>query len=181
MSDKLDLGLKDFSQLVNGAAILLAFFVGYKYGLRNSSTIETKQVSSEGEADLHPLERVQQFRENGDCKMLLIVRNDLKMGKGKIAAQCGHAAVGAYQTAIKRFPRLVRLWDSNGCPKIAVKCESKAEIIELRNKAQAMNFNTCMIRDAGRTQVEPNTITVLAVGPANSQDLDTITRHLKLL
>lgn len=93
----------------------------------------------------------------------------------------GHAAVGAYQTAIKRFPSLVRHWESNGCPKIAVKCESKAEIIELRNKAQAKDFNTCMIRDAGRTQVEPNTITVLAIGPASSHDLDQITRHLKLL
>lgn len=62
-----------------------------------------------------------------------------------------------------------------------MKCESKAEIIELRNKAQAKDLNTCMIRDAGRTQVEPNTITVLAIGPAHSHELDQITRHLKLL
>lgn len=75
----------------------------------------------------------------------------------------------------------MRHWELNGCPKIAVKCESKAEIVELRNKAQAKDFNTCMIRDAGRTQVEPNTITVLAIGPANSRELDLITGHLKLL
>ncbi|KAG4067881.1 hypothetical protein HA402_010567 [Bradysia odoriphaga] len=176
-----DLGLKDFSQLVSGAAILLSFFAGYKYGLRNVSSTETKQTSKKNEPEFSTNEGLRQFRDNGDCKMLLIVRNDLKMGKGKIAAQCGHAAVGAYETAIKRYPSLVRHWQSNGCPKIAVKCESKAEIIDLRNKAQAKDFNTCMIRDAGRTQVEPNTITVLAIGPAQSDALDQITRHLKLL
>lgn len=46
MSDKLDLGLKDFSQLVSGAAVLLSFFAGYKYALRNVSSPETAQTSS---------------------------------------------------------------------------------------------------------------------------------------
>ena len=35
----------------------------------------------------------------GDVKMVLVVRQDLKMGKGKAAAQCAHAAVGAYKKA----------------------------------------------------------------------------------
>ena len=30
---------------------------------------------------------------SGDTKMVLVVRNDLKMGKGKACAQCAHAAV----------------------------------------------------------------------------------------
>ena len=29
--------------------------------------------------------------------MVLVVRADLKMGKGKIGAQCGHAVLGAYK------------------------------------------------------------------------------------
>lgn len=56
MSDKLDLGLKDFSQLVSGAAILLSFFAGYKYGLRNGSSSETKQTSSKSEPESAPTE-----------------------------------------------------------------------------------------------------------------------------
>lgn len=51
MSDKLDLGLKDFSQLVSGAAILLSFFAGYKYGLRNGSASEAKQTKSKSEQE----------------------------------------------------------------------------------------------------------------------------------
>lgn len=56
MSDKLDLGLKDFSQLVSGAAILISFFAGYKYALRNVSSTETKQTSSKTEPDTTPTE-----------------------------------------------------------------------------------------------------------------------------
>jgi len=32
-----------------------------------------------------------------DVKMVLVVREDLKMGKGKIGAQCGHATLGVYK------------------------------------------------------------------------------------
>lgn len=113
--------------------------------------------------------------------MILVVRNDLKMGKGKIAAQCGHAAVGAYQTAVRRYPATLRRWNDSGCAKIAVKADSKEQLLAIRQKALALDFNVCMIRDAGRTQIEPNTITVLAIGPADVDALDRITGHLKLL
>lgn len=37
-----------------------------------------------------------------NVKMVLVVRNDLKMGKGKIGAQCGHATLGAYRMSCKK-------------------------------------------------------------------------------
>lgn len=113
--------------------------------------------------------------------MIFVVRNDLKMGKGKIAAQCGHAAVGAFQSASKRHPQQVRAWENSGSAKIAVKVDSKEQLLTIRQQALARNFNACMIRDAGRTQIEPNSITVLAIGPARVRELDEITGHLKLL
>jgi len=36
----------------------------------------------------------------GETKMVLVVRSDLKMGKGKIGAQCGHAVLGAYKKGV---------------------------------------------------------------------------------
>ena len=39
-------------------------------------------------------------------KMVLVVRTDLDMGKGKIAAQCGHATLAAYKIAAKRFKKV---------------------------------------------------------------------------
>lgn len=53
--------------------------------------------------------------------------------------------------------------------------------MDVQQAAKANKFVTCLIRDAGRTQIEPNTKTVLAIGPAASSELDPITRHLKLL
>ena len=38
----------------------------------------------------------QVFTDNSiapECKLVIVVRNDLKMGKGKACAQCSHAAV----------------------------------------------------------------------------------------
>jgi PTH2 family peptidyl-tRNA hydrolase len=32
-----------------------------------------------------------------EVKLVMVVREDLKMGKGKIGAQCGHATLGAYE------------------------------------------------------------------------------------
>lgn len=176
-------------QLVSGAAILLSFFAGYKYALRvlratelSAEDVQGKSSSKDGastsaQAAPEPLS----FRDHGDYKMIFVVRNDLKMGKGKIAAQCGHAAVGAYQSAVKRQPQVVRAWENSGCAKIAVKCDSKEQLLSLRQQALLRQMNACMIRDAGRTQIEPNSITVLAIGPARVSDLDEITGHLKLL
>lgn len=38
------------------------------------------------------------------------VRNDLKMQKGKVAAQCGHAAVAAYAKALNQTPKTLKRW-----------------------------------------------------------------------
>lgn len=113
--------------------------------------------------------------------MVLVVRNDLKMGKGKIGAQCGHGAVGAYQKALQRNPSLVRAWENTGCAKVALKVESEREMMVIKKAADANHLNTCLIRDAGRTQIEPNSKTVLAIGPATVEEIDRVTGHLKLL
>lgn len=113
--------------------------------------------------------------------MVLVVRNDLKMGKGKIASQCSHGAVGAYQRAVTRTPRLLRAWENCGCAKIAVRVDSEAELMSIKRSAEQRHLNTCLIRDAGRTQIEPNSKTVLAVGPAAAVEIDRVTGHLKLL
>lgn len=121
------------------------------------------------------------YSDRGELKMVLVVRNDLKMGKGKIGAQCGHAAVGAYQKAVRNMPHMVQRWEDSGCAKIAVKVESEAELMNILKAARERNINTCLVRDAGRTQIEPNSKTVLAIGPAVCQQIDHVTGHLKLL
>lgn len=197
--------LLDTSQIVNGIALLLSFFVGYKYAVKRHEIKETNETTKKAEDEKD--EAVGGVSEpvivyNSICilefvniwdifqlftslsfnyKMVLLVRNDLKMGKGKIAAQCGHGAVGAYQKAVRRTPSLVRAWENTGCAKVALKVESEAEMMALKRAAEAKNLNTCLIRDAGRTQIEPNSKTVLAIGPAAVEAIDQVTGHLKLL
>ena len=70
-----------------------------------------------------PNQTVKPKKKIGNCKMVLVVRTDLKMGKGKAAAQCSHAAVGAYKIAKKNSPSILRAWERMGQPKIVTKVE----------------------------------------------------------
>ena len=48
-------------------------------------------------------------------------------------------------------------------------------------KAKELKIPTTVIRDAGKTQIEPNTLTCCGFGPDFSNKLDKLTGHLKLL
>lgn len=122
-----------------------------------------------------------QFASNSEYKLVLVVRTDLSMGKGKIAAQCGHAAVGAYEKALKLDPEGLKVWKMTGQAKIALKTDSVDEIKQIADNAKKMGLITSLIRDAGRTQIAANSITVLGVGPAPKDVIDKVTGHLKLL
>eukprot|EP00834_Sanchytrium_tribonematis_P004495 NODE_224_length_12322_cov_0.795549.p12 type:complete len:151 gc:universal NODE_224_length_12322_cov_0.795549:6757-7209(+) len=117
----------------------------------------------------------------GDMKMVLIARTDLKMTKGKIAAQCCHACLEAYESSCSKYPKLVNAWKSEGQAKVALKCESQQELMELYNTARRNGLVAEYIRDAGRTQIMAGSVTVLAIGPAPVEEIDKITGHLKLL
>ncbi|XP_017305009.1 peptidyl-tRNA hydrolase 2, mitochondrial isoform X2 [Diaphorina citri] len=116
-------------------------------------------------------------------KMVMVVRNDLGMGKGKIAAQCAHAAVGCVEKAYKKDSPFLNNWMRQGQPKIVVKCDKPGEeaLQELAMKAKKMGVTNVIIHDAGHTQVASGTATVLGLGPATNNQLDAISGHLKLL
>jgi hypothetical protein len=61
-----------------------------------------------------PLNNWMTFPFSTNNKMILVVRTDLDMGKGKAAAQCAHAAVDLYKKALKATPKLVTQWESFG-------------------------------------------------------------------
>ncbi|XP_044744705.1 peptidyl-tRNA hydrolase 2, mitochondrial-like [Coccinella septempunctata] len=127
------------------------------------------------------VEKEYEFKDKSEYRMMLVVRNDLKMGKGKIAAQCCHAAVMSYEAMIKKRPYLLKPWMKNGTAKIAVKVESEEELLSLEKKAKELKILTKIVRDAGHTQVAPMSRTVLSLGPAPKVVLDQVSGHLKLL
>ncbi|XP_059829613.1 peptidyl-tRNA hydrolase 2, mitochondrial [Hypanus sabinus] len=118
--------------------------------------------------------------ESGEYKMVLVVRNDLKMGKGKVAAQCSHAAVSAYRQLQVRNPNLLRQWEYCGQPKVVLKAPDEDSIISLLMQAKDLGLTVSLIQDAGRTQIKSGSRTVLGIGPASAKLVDQVTGHLKL-
>uniref|UniRef100_A0A161N0Z2 peptidyl-tRNA hydrolase n=2 Tax=Triatoma infestans TaxID=30076 RepID=A0A161N0Z2_TRIIF len=118
-----------------------------------------------------------------DTKMVLVVRTELGMGKGKIAAQCSHAALGCYKIAQKNTPTVLNWWEASGQPKIVLKLDTPGEegLYKLMQEAKKRGVVSTVIRDAGHTQVERGTATVAGIGPGEVDVLDQITGHLKLL
>lgn len=114
-------------------------------------------------------------------KMVLLVRTDLKMGKGKIAAQCCHAAIGAYKLAILNVPNSIKIWEQSGTTKIALTVPDLETFFNLEKLAKESGLITYSVIDAGRTQIAAGSHTVLAIGPGPASLIDTITGHLKLL
>ncbi|XP_007533716.1 peptidyl-tRNA hydrolase 2, mitochondrial [Erinaceus europaeus] len=118
--------------------------------------------------------------ESGEYKMILVVRNDLKMGKGKVAAQCSHAAVSAYKQIQRRNPDLLKQWEYCGQPKVVVKAPDEETLVELLTHAKMLGLTVSLIQDAGRTQIAPGSRTVLGIGPGPADLIDKVTGHLKL-
>ncbi|XP_054610817.1 peptidyl-tRNA hydrolase 2, mitochondrial [Dunckerocampus dactyliophorus] len=118
--------------------------------------------------------------EGGEFKMILVVRSDLKMGKGKVAAQCSHAAVAAYKQVQRRNPDLLKQWEYCGQPKVVVKSPDEDTLIHLLGHAKEVGLPVSLIQDAGRTQIAPGSRTVLGIGPGPSDLIDKVTGDLKL-
>jgi len=116
----------------------------------------------------------------GCSKMVLVVRTDLGMTKGKVAAQCAHAALDCYKKAVKRHQDALNAWETTGQTKVCLKIDSEAALLDLAAEAKKNGINFGVVRDAGRTQVDAGSLTVLGIGPAKIEQIDKITGHLKL-
>lgn len=114
-------------------------------------------------------------------KQAIVFRSDLRMSKGKIAAQAGHAAVSAAEEARKHFKEWWKAWLKEGQCKIAVKVKSEKELLELEMQAKELALPCVLIIDRGLTEVPPETITCLGIGPAPVEKVDKITSMLPLL
>ncbi|KAL1881127.1 hypothetical protein VTK73DRAFT_4804 [Phialemonium thermophilum] len=147
---------------------------GLRVGSRRKTTVMSAPVS---------------FNTDEECKLVLVVRTDLGMTKGKIAAQCGHATLACYKTLLKAAQsspsgpaaRILKSWERGGQAKIAVQTKSQDEMLELMGVAHSLGITAEVIADAGRTQIDPGSLTVLGVGPAPKSLVDKVTGHLKLL
>ena len=115
-----------------------------------------------------------------DYKQVIIFRTDLKLSKGKIAAQAGHAAVSAAIKAKTHCRNWFKAWMLEGQRKIAVKVKNEKELLKFEKYSDDLGLPNALIVDRGLTEIPEGTVTCLGIGPAPSDKIDRLTGELKL-
>lgn len=127
-----------------------------------------------------------------DTKQVIVMRTDLNMRKGKMAAQAAHASLSAFLTFSQPtlMQGLVTLhlneaaqdWIQNSYAKICVGIDSLEGLLDIERQAKEAKLPCRLIVDSGRTEFHNiPTPTCIAIGPAYCEDIDKITGSLKLL
>ncbi|KAM3418882.1 hypothetical protein BST61_g4845 [Cercospora zeina] len=183
------------------AAAIVAFTTGYFVGSARSIGLfgrsparpatsavrldsDSDDAASDSDESAHDLGELQAFDGNNEeCKLVLVVRTDLGMTKGKMAAQCGHATLACYKAFLRSNPNhpLLKRWEHLGQAKVALRVDSEDEMLMLQATAVSLGLCAQVIHDAGRTQIASGSATVLGIGPAPKSKIDEVTGHLKLL
>ncbi len=112
-----------------------------------------------------------------DMKQAIVARTDIGMGTGKLAAQVAHASLKAYESAGEDAQKA---WKSEGQKKIVLKGSGEEQLHRLADEARRERLPYALISDAGHTQLEPGTVTALAVGPGEENLVDKVTGELSL-
>ncbi|XP_055765133.1 peptidyl-tRNA hydrolase 2, mitochondrial-like isoform X2 [Salvelinus fontinalis] len=145
--------------------------------------LHTRNVSAE-EAAMYYFNKLENEEGDDDLmfKMVFVVNMDLAMGVGKVAAQVGHAAVGLYQALQEKnsWREMAWKWDHGGAKKVVLQGTNMAHLLELQALAMSLSLPTYLVQDAGRTQVEAGSRTILAI--VGEEDMvNNVTGSLKLL
>ena len=111
-------------------------------------------------------------------KQVILVRMDLKLKAGKLAAQAAHASLDA---ALKTDKKSLSEWLDEGGKKVVLKVADEKELVELKKFADLEKLKNALIRDAGHTVLKPGTVTCLGIGPDSEEKIDKVTGKLKIL
>ena len=111
-------------------------------------------------------------------KQVIVVRTDLHLGKGKLAAQIAHASVDSFLRAPEKDQKM---WLSENQKKVVLKVKDEMELLHIYEEAKRKGLPSTLIRDAGLTQIPPGTKTAVGIGPAEEEKIDRITGELHLL
>jgi len=117
----------------------------------------------------------------GEFKLVILMRSDLKMSKGKTAAQAAHAAVTCALASKKNDTRTFDRWMSEGQKKVVLKVTSLKELYEFKAIADAQRITNSLITDQGRTEIPAGSVTCMGLGPAPNAVLDKINGGLSML
>jgi len=112
-------------------------------------------------------------------KTVIVVRKDLELLTGKWIAQAVHAAMCSATMRVRVVPYDLNVVELPVC--IVCYVKSEKQLLTLVEKAKASGVPWALQKDAGHNFVEPNTPTVLCIGPAPTSEVDSLTKNLQLL
>lgn len=114
-----------------------------------------------------------------DYRMYILVNEDIKISKGKLAGQVGHAVMSyVYHKAVKPLSEGIEIKSLDEYMKEQKKIILKCPQYKLEELERAGGYN--VIRDKGYTQLEPNTLTCINYGIKTPEELPEWVRNLKL-
>jgi PTH2 family peptidyl-tRNA hydrolase len=108
----------------------------------------------------------------------IVVNTSLNMDKGKIAAQCAHAAVSVLE---KVDEKVFKEWKNSGMKKIVLKISSTEELVKKFQDTKNAKLPCVLITDAGKTQIASGSKTCFACGPIEEEIGEKYFSELKLL
>ena len=111
-------------------------------------------------------------------KQVILIRKDIKMGVGKIAAQASHASI---YSVMMSDEKIVDEWLNEGMRKIVLKVDSQEELINLEKILEENNIKSLIVMDAGNTQIPAHTITAMGIEILESDKIDKFISKYKLL
>ncbi len=111
-------------------------------------------------------------------KQVILVRDDLKMPKGKLAVQVAHASVEA---VLGCSSEKVNAWRREGMKKVVLRVVDEEDLRFYLNKARSHKIKTAIITDAGKTFFKTSTTTCCAIGPDDEGKIDVVTGDLKMM
>lgn len=130
---------------------------------------------------IYDIDHIKEYGKNlnkESTKQVIVVREDLGMSIGKTAAQVAHASLMSFlDTPLE----IQRTWINESFKKVVLKVEDLKELMNIYDKTKKMKISNCLIIDAGRTELEPNTITCLGIGPDENKLFKKLTDDLELL
>jgi peptidyl-tRNA hydrolase len=72
-------------------------------------------------------------------------------------------------------------WINGSFAKVCLRVDTEEELFEVHKKALEAGLEVHLIQDSGLTEFHTPTFTCLAIGPDHSENIDPVTKHLKLL
>lgn len=116
-----------------------------------------------------------------ELKMWLVVRRDIPMSRGKVLAQAGHAYGQLYRYLTLMQPGLMMAYLECNQPKVTVTARDEARLAQVARTCAAAGIPHILVCDAGRSELEPNTPTVVAFGPCLRDELPSVLARLQLM